>query len=125
MKWFENDWWNWNEIPFDSYKELFDIVWLTQRIKQNFKNKPTAHGNIGDIFKWIKDDEPFHVNIKFPKDRWHIEFNNKEFWSIYWDTDVLKSWTLRKISDTLKWNKQFYCDYLNKRRKKDWKYWRM
>ena len=123
MKWFENDWWN--KIPFDSYKELFDIVWLTQRIKQNFKNKPTAHGNIGDIFKWIKDDEPFHVNIKFPKDRWHIEFNNKEFWSIYWDTDVLKSWTLRKISDTLKWNKQFYCDYLNKRRKKDWKYWRM
>ena len=129
MKWFTNNWW-W-KIEFDSYKELFDIVWLTKKIKQNFAWRPTAKAVKGNILDTIRtwdwnDDKPFHIAIW-----WRIEFNDHNFWEIWkngtfrGDTDVVKALTLRKISDTLKGNKQFYSDYLNKRRINDGQYWRM
>ena len=110
MKWFTNSWGT--EISFDSYKDLFDIVRLTDVIKKKFKWRPA------------KTNNPFHIAIF-----WNTEFDDHKFWEVWengtfrGDTDVLRARTLAKTSPTLKWNKQFYVDYLNKRREnwgKDW-----
>jgi hypothetical protein len=108
MKWFKTDWLA--EIEFESYKELFDIVYLTNEIKKQFR------------WKHAKTANPFHIAMF-----WNIELDNHKFWEIWengtfrGDTDVLKSNTLAKISSTLKWNKQFYVDYLNRRWENGWK----
>ena len=110
MKWFTDSWGT--KISFDSYKDLFDIVRLTKIIKDKFRKRPA------------KTNNPFHIAIF-----WNTEFDDHKFWEVWengtfrGDTDVLKARTLAKTSPTLKWNKQFYVDYLNKWREswgKDW-----
>lgn len=99
INWFENDWWT--PIKFESYEELFDIMYLTRWIKYNFKWRPA------------KTDDPFHIEVQ----TWRVEFDNQPFRKIRkGDLDVLRARTLTQTSSTLKGNKQFYVDYLN-----DWR----
>ena len=98
INWFENDWWT--PIKFESYEELFDIMHLTRWIKYNFK------------WRHAVSEKPFHIATG-----WRVEFDNQEFWKLRkGDLDVTKARTLATTSSTLKWNKQFYVNYLN-----DWR----
>ena len=96
MKWFTN--WA-NEIKFNSYWELFETVYITEKIKY--------------IFKWrtdAKDAAPFHVNL-----RWQIEFNNTEWYELYKnETAVLSLKKLKIDLPTIRKNVDAYNDYLNK-----------
>ena len=102
IKWFTNSWWT--PIEFASYKELFDAKNLTNRIKKNFKWRPTVN----------KHDQPFHIpSISV---WWYIEFDDTNFWEIRKnETKVLKATTFAKNFPTLRNNRQFYINFLNKR----------
>ena len=100
IKWFTNTWGT--EIEFKSYKELFNIVNLTNWIQKNFRWRPTVN----------KENKPFHIDVW-----WFIEFDDTKCWELWKnETKVIKALTLSDISSTLEGNKQFYVDYLNKRR---------
>lgn len=98
MNWFKN--WA-NEVKFTSYGELFEAVYITERIKY--------------IFKWrsdAKDAVPFHVNLL-----WQIEFNNREWYELHKDTTVVSLKKLKIDLPTIKNNVKAYNDYLNERRR--------
>lgn len=98
MNWFKN--WA-NEVVFSSYWELFDAVYITERIKY--------------IFKWrtdAKDAVPFHVNLL-----WQIEFNNREWYELHkTDTTVISLKKLKTDLSTIMRNREAYNKYLN-----DWR----
>ena len=99
MKWFTDSWWN--LIEFKSYKELFNVVDLTDSIKKIFQGRPTVN----------KNDRPFHIaNEKFGR----IEFDDTQ-WYEFWknETDVAKKKKIKE-NPTLRSNYKFYVDYLNK-----------
>lgn len=97
IKWFTNSWGM--PIEFESYKELFNIANLTNWIKKNFKWRPALKAN------------PFHINAV----EWRIEFEDTEWYKVWKnETDVLKFRTLFK-NGTLRSNRQFYVDFLNRR----------
>lgn len=96
MKWFKN---GTNEIKFSSYGELFETVYITEWIKENFAWRTDA-----------KDAAPFHVNL-----RWQIEFNNTEWYEIHKnETAVISLKKLKTDLPTIKNNRDAYNDYLNK-----------
>ena len=96
MKWFKN---GTNEIKFSSYGELFETVYITEWIKENFAWKTDA-----------KDAAPFHINL-----RWQIEFNNTEWYEIHKnETAVISLKKLKTDLPTIKNNRDAYNDYLNK-----------
>lgn len=97
MNWFKN--WA-NEIKFSSYWELFETVYITEWIKTNFKWRTDA-----------KSTTPFHFNTA-----WQLEFDNAEWYELH-KNEIAVIW-LTKIRHmpTVTKNKQFYADYLNKRR---------
>lgn len=96
MNWFKN--WA-NEVKFTSYGELFETVYITEKIKY--------------IFKWrtdALDAAPFHVNAI-----WQIEFNNREWYELHkTDTTVISLKKLKTDLPTIKNNVDAYNDYLNK-----------
>lgn len=96
MNWFKN--WA-NEVKFTSYGELFETVYITEKIKY--------------IFKWRTDAldvAPFHVNAI-----WQIEFNNREWYELHkTDTTVISLKKLKTDLPTIKNNVDAYNDYLNK-----------
>ena len=100
MRWFKYSDWA-NEVKFSSYWELFETVYITEKIKY--------------IFKWrtdAKDAIPFHVNLL-----WQIEFNNKEWYEIHEkDATVISLKKLKTDLPTIKNNKDAYNKYLN-----DWR----
>ena len=103
IKWLTNSWWM--LLEFESYKELFDTMHLTQWIKKNFKWRPAIN------------EAPFHIAVW-----WRVEFDDTERYKAWKnETDVLKNRTLSKTSSLLWKNKQFYVDYLNNRRKEEGK----
>ena len=108
IKWLKNN--SGNLIKFGTYKELFDVVQLSQFIKENFKWK-TAKDN----------SEPFHINTL-----WNIEFDNTEWYEVWKnETNVINSNfyknTLQNVSTTLWQNKENYVKYINDRWKVEWK----
>ena len=97
MKWFTNS--GWNEIVFDSYEELFDVVHLTDWIKTNFQWRDAI------------SSRPFHMAEWEP---WRIEFDDVEWYKIWKnETDVLKARTIKKTSSLLGKNRENYVNYLN------------
>jgi len=97
IEWFSNSWGT--PIEFPSYKELFNTVNLTNWIKKNFKWRPAINEN------------PFHIDVI----EWRIEFDDTEWYKIWKnETDVIKFRTLLK-NDTLRNNREFYVNFLNKR----------
>lgn len=98
MRWFKYSEWA-NEVKFSSYWELFEAVYITEKIKY--------------IFKWrtdAKDAVPFHVNLL-----WQIEFNNREWYELHkTDTTVISLKKLKTDLPTIKNNVDAYNDYLNK-----------
>lgn len=108
IKWLKNN--SGNLIKFGTYKELFDVVQLSQFIKENFK------------WKAAKDNsEPFHINTL-----WNIEFDNTEWYEVWKnETNVINSNfyknTLQNVSTTLWQHKENYVKYINDRWKVEWK----
>ena len=102
MRWFKYSEWA-NEVKFSTYKELFEVVYVTDWIKRNFKWRTTA-----------KDESPFHINT-----RWQLDFNDTEWYDLHrWDATVI---SLREFKNmpTIKDNKDIrdaYVAYLN-----DWR----
>lgn len=90
----------WSElIEFDTYWELLDTVNLTYYILKHF--------NTG---RDTKTTNPFHINTI-----WNIEFDNTEWYDItHDDIKIINGKTLRKSYPTIKNNKKFYVDYLNR-----------
>ena len=107
IKDFTNEWGI--PIKFDTYKDLFEIFRITERIKENFAWRDTVG----------KDDKPFHMAVG-----WRIEFNDTRFFQ-FWknETDVLKARTLSRTSPSLKGNKKAYINYLNEWRRIAGQYW--
>jgi len=97
MVWFKNPT---NEVKFSTYKELFDVVYMTEKIKRNFEWRPANPG----------DSTPFHVD----EISWNVEFNNTKWYEILKnETTIVRNWKDRKDLTTLLANKKFYADYLN------------
>lgn len=101
IKDFTNEWGI--PIKFKTYKDMFEIFRITERIKENFSWRDTVS----------RDNKPFHIAIG-----WRIEFDDFHRYQIFKnETDVLKARTLARTSPSLKGNKQAYVDYLNERRR--------
>lgn len=85
-------------INFDTYEEMFDIINLTNFIKENFK------------WKEAKSENPFHIA---PEKLWRIEFDNTQRYEIRKnETDVIKAPTLKSFLDK-KEKREEYVKYLN------------
>ena len=103
MKWFRS--WT-NEIPFSTYKELFDTVHITNWIKRSFAWRTDA-----------KSIDPFHFNSL-----WQLEFDDTEWYELHKHETIVVWLKNLKFLDTVKANKKFYADYLNAwRRSQIWK----
>ena len=88
----------WTPIKFETFEELFDVAQLTIRIRTKLSGKKA------------KSEKPFHCTAI-----WRIEFDNTERWKFRkGDLDILKRRTIKEISPTLRENKEFYVEYLNK-----------
>lgn len=100
MKWFKHSWWN--EIKFDNYWELFDTVYITDRIKYNFAWRPA------------KSTTPFRYGLW---GKWKLKFDDTERYQVLKnDTRILKIKTMLFNLKTIGKNKEFYANYLNERR---------
>ena len=102
MKWFRYSEWA-NEVKFSTYEELFEVVYVTDWIKKNYKSRATA-----------KDENPFHINAI-----WGLDFNDTEWYDFHrWDSTVISLKEFKNIP-TIK-NKgdvrDAYVKYLN-----DWR----
>lgn len=108
MRWFKYSEWA-NEVKFSTYKELFEVVYVTDWIKRNFKWRTTA-----------KDESPFHINTW-----WQLDFNDTEWYELHRQDATVVSLKEFKNMPTIKNNrdvKDAYVDYLNDRRIKSlWK----
>jgi len=80
---------------FDSYAEAFKAANLTNRLKFICKDKTAVK------------EKPFYLSGS------DIMFDDAKIFSTSFDTDMLASESLEKISPTLSSYKQEYCDYLN------------
>ena len=97
IKWFKS--WN-NDVRFNSYSELFDTYFLTEKIKYKFEWVPA------------KSNEPFKVNSL-----WQLKFDDKNWYEFFsGDTTVISRKTFTNDFPTLKNNKDYYVNYLNERR---------
>ena len=100
MKWFKS--WS-NEIKFSSYKELFNTVYLTKKIKYKFQ--------------WAQANsyEPFKINTI-----WQLKFDDKNWYEFFnGDTTVIYRKTFINDFPTLKEHKNYYAAYLNEWRQKE------
>jgi hypothetical protein len=91
---------------FDSYAETFKVANLTNRIK-NICSSTSG--------KEAVKEKPFYLSGS------DIMFDDAKIFSTSFDTDMLASESLEKISPTLFSYKQEYCDYLNAITPKFWK----
>ena len=96
MKWFKS--WT-NEIKFSSYRELFNTVYLTKKIKYKFQ--------------WAQANsyEPFKINPV-----WQLRFDDRDWYEFFYnDTKVISRKTFINDFPTLKEHKNYYAAYLNER----------
>ena len=97
IKWFKS--WT-NEVPFSTYKELFDTYFLTEKIKYKFEWVPA------------KSNEPFKINSL-----WQLKFDDKNWYEFFsGDTTVISRKTFTNDFPTLKEYRDDYARYLNERR---------
>lgn len=97
IKWFKT--WT-NEVPFSTYKELFDTYFLTEKIKYKFEWVPA------------KSNEPFKINSL-----WQLKFDDKNWYEFFSsDTTVISRKTFTNDFPTLKEYRDDYARYLNERR---------
>ena len=97
IKWFKS--WD-NDVKFNSYWELFDTYFLTEKIKYQFEWVPA------------KSNEPFKINTL-----WQLKFDDKNWYEFFSsDTTVISKKAFTNDFPTLKENRDYYVNYLNARR---------